>query len=90
MLHHTVFVDRQQRATQTCACSAFLLRQTRANLLFFDKRRAFIKPETQGGQKERVPEERGEIAATSHVSSVGFREYACLQTERFLYKAFNK
>ena len=54
---------------------------------FFDKRRAFIKPETQGGQKGRVPEERGEIAATLHVSSVGFREYACLQTERYFIQS---
>jgi hypothetical protein len=64
------FVARQQRATQTCLCSALQLRQTQAHLLFFDQRRAFIKPETQGGQKGRVQEESWGIAAKFHASSV--------------------
>jgi hypothetical protein len=68
------FVTRQQRATQTCVCLALQLRQSQASLLFSGKRRAIIKPETQGEEKGRVPEERGEIAATFHVSSVGFIE----------------
>lgn len=73
-----------------CVCSAFQLRQTRANLFFFGKRRTFIKPETQGGQKGQCRRKGGKLPQHSTSVPSDLENTHDCKPREFLYKAFSK